>query len=196
MARRNDLIREVAKAASESDEVGRVRRERQQARRAEALSLRLAGLSYDQIGERLKIDGAGARDLIVRTLRQAESRGVEQLRELENARLDRAQAAIWAQVLQGDIKAVQTFISISARRAKMNGLDEATKVSLSVAVRTEMEMALVQLENMVLGDTKMLEGAVQQIEQIERFDSEERDDLALDREMSTDMGADTHEDRG
>jgi transposase len=77
------------------------RRKRQRARRLEALSLKLAGVSTAQIAERMGIQPDTVRKLINRTLRTAENRAVEEMRELENARLDRAQAAIWSQVLAG-----------------------------------------------------------------------------------------------
>jgi hypothetical protein len=63
------------------------------------------------------------RHLVNRTLRTAENRAVEGMRELENARLDRAQAAIWSRVLAGDYRAVMVFLQISARRARLNSLD-------------------------------------------------------------------------
>lgn len=128
------------------------RNELERARRTEALTLLLAGLSHEQIGDRLGISREGARDLIRRTLAEAENQTVEQMRVLENARLDRAQAAIWPAVLQGEVKAVQTFLQISRRRATMNGMDEPHRLALSIQVRAEMEQALKQLEATVLGD--------------------------------------------
>jgi len=89
-------------------------------------------------------------DMIHRTLDMAEQRGVDELRSVENARLDRAQAAIWTAVLQGDLKAIDTFLKISARRARLNGLDAPTQINLKVSVRAEMEAALNELEQVVL----------------------------------------------
>ena len=74
---------------------------RQRACRVGALSLKLAGVSTAQIAERMGIQLDTVRHLVNRTLRTAENRAVEEMRELENARLDRAQAAIWSQVLAG-----------------------------------------------------------------------------------------------
>jgi transposase len=78
-----------------------VRRKRQLARRVEALSLKLAGVSTAQIAERMGIQLDSVCKLINRTLATAENRAAEEMRALENARLDRAQAAIWPQVLPG-----------------------------------------------------------------------------------------------
>ena len=90
------------------------------------------------------------RHLINRTLRTAENRAAEEMRELENARLDRAQAAIWTQVLAGDYRAVMVFLQISARRARLNGLDSPASVVISPNVRREMERALADLSQLVL----------------------------------------------
>lgn len=121
-------------------------------RRTEAVSLRLAGLSYEQIGERLGIEPRSAASLIRRSLRSVESATAEEQREVENARLDRAQAAIWTRVVEGDLKAVDTFLHLSKRRAALNGLDAPMKIDLSVHVRQEMEQALEELHRVVLGE--------------------------------------------
>jgi transposase len=126
------------------------RRKRQRAHRIESLSLKLAGVSTAQIAQRMGIQPDSVRNLINSTLRKAENRAVEEMRELENARLDRAQAAIWSQVLAGDYRAVMVFLQISQRRAKLNGLDSPASVVVSPNVRMEMERALFDLQQ-VLG---------------------------------------------
>jgi transposase len=130
--------------------IGDVRRKRQQTRRVEAMSLKLAGVSTAQIAERMGIAPDSVRKLINRTLATAENRAAEEMRELENARLDRAQAAIWSNVLAGDYGAVMVFLHISQRRAKLNGLDSPVSVVISPNVRGEMERALSELQQ-VLG---------------------------------------------
>lgn len=151
MAKRGDLPGEVVRITDETP-ASKKRRELHQARRTEALALILAGLSYEQVAERLDISMRGVYDMVNRTLHNAENRVVEEMRNVENARLDRVQAAIWPKALKGDIKAVDAYLKISARRAKMNGLDAPTKVNLSLNVRTEMEQALNELEQVVLGE--------------------------------------------
>lgn len=127
------------------------RKEEATTRRLEATSLRLAGLTYDQIGERLEISREAARQLVEQNLERANQREVDMLRAIENQRLDKAMSAIWTEVLRGDLKAIQTFLSISARRAKLNGLDAATKLDINMNVRQEMQQALDNLETMVTG---------------------------------------------
>ena len=127
------------------------RRKKQRARRVEALSLKLAGVSTAQIAERMGIQPDIVRKLINRTLATAENRAAEQMRELENSRLDRAQAGIWSQVLAGDYRAVMVFLQISQRRAKLNGLESPASVAISPNVRMEMERALADLQQ-VMGE--------------------------------------------
>lgn len=164
MANPNDLIGEVAsvseaiRARKEDDELpppavslSERRKAQDSGKRMEALSLRMAGLTYAQIATRLNISEQGAMDLVTRTLERAENLAAREMRELEGARLDRAQAAIWTQVLEGDVKAVESFLRISQRRAKLFGLDAPTAVNVNVGIRMEMEQALDQLQKVVLG---------------------------------------------
>jgi len=166
MAERTPILSDVTRVAEElragnggvSDLADARSKRQQRARRVEVLSLKLAGVSTAQIADRMGIQPDTVRKLINRTLRTAENRAVEEMRELENARLDRAQAAIWSQVLAGDYRAVMVFLQISARRARLNGLDSPTKIDLSSDVRSEMERALADLERVVLaGEAELAE---------------------------------------
>ena len=162
MAERTTIVTEVAQLAEESgnedvsgniaarhSNIADARRKKQRARRIEAMSLKLAGVSTAQIAERMGIKPDTVRHLINRTLQTAENRAAEEMRELENARLDRAQAAIWSQVLAGDHRAVMVFLQISQRRAKLNGLDSPASVVISPNVRMEMERALSDLQQVM-----------------------------------------------
>lgn len=110
----------------------------------------LAGMTYEQIGDRLDISPQGAHGLVMRTLEETRNYAVDDLREIENARLDRAQSAIWSDVINGDIEAIRVFLRISERRAKMNGLDAPSKIAMAVEIRQEMEQQLQVLESVVL----------------------------------------------
>jgi hypothetical protein len=100
------------------------------------------------VQQQVKIFFSRIGHLINRTLATAENRAVEEMRELENARLDRAQVAIWPNVLVGDYRAVMVFLQISQRRANLNGLDSPALVVISPNVRGEMERALDELQQM------------------------------------------------
>ena len=130
----------------------RQQREQQKARRTRAVSFRLAGMTYAQIGEQLQVTEAAARSLVQRALDRVEQHTADEMREVENQRLDRAQAAIWPRVLRGDDKAVSLYLQISDRRSRLNGLNAPTRIDLSMSVKHEMEQALGELETMVLGE--------------------------------------------
>lgn len=149
MAKSSDLNADVDQALAEVEGESSAPRDRAAVRRVKAISMMLAGLTYEQIAAELKVSVSGAKDIVRRTLARAEQRNVEEMRTLENERLDRAQAAIWAQVLRGDLKAVDSFLKISAQRARLNNLNAPLKVELALKVQQEMHQALNQLENIV-----------------------------------------------
>lgn len=149
MARRDDLAGDVSEAM-ETTETPRHKAEYHAARRVQALSFRLAGLTYAQIGERLGIDESSVRRMIQRSMDRSESNQVDEMRGLENERFDKVQSAIWADVLRGDLKAIDTFLKISKARREMNGMNAPQKVDISMSVRQEMEQAFTELENLVL----------------------------------------------
>lgn len=133
-------------------ELSRRRIERNDSRRAEALALLMAGLTHDQIAERLEVSRVDVTSIIARALADRPHTGVDEMRLIENARLDRAQAAIWTQVLEGNHKAVQSFLSISQRRSRLNGMDAPMQIEMSAHVRIEMQQALDELQEIVLGE--------------------------------------------
>lgn len=149
----NSLIKErhdaVEKREKAQDQTSDIRGTEHQAKRLEAVTLRLAGLTFEQIADRMGISPSWATQLVEMTLTTSINRQVSQMRALENQRLDRAQAAIWPKVLEGNFRAVDTFLRLSGRRAKMNGLDAPTAISVSVTMRQEMDTALNQLESLV-----------------------------------------------
>lgn len=121
-------------------------------RLAEATALRMAGMTLDQIAARLHMNRYSVHEMFQRAKADIPKATVDELRELENSRLDRAQAAIWGKVLEGDMRAMDMFLRISSRRASLNGLNEAVKIDLSIGVRQEMEAALAELQTVVLGE--------------------------------------------
>lgn len=155
MAEPTDFEKEMADLAEQTGPVARsgsARRDQDKVRRMNAVRLRVAGLTYEQIAEQLNLSTDSAHDMVQRTLSRAENQHVETMRAIENERLDTAQSVIWNRVLQGDIKAIDAFLRISNQRVKINGLAAPTKLDISIGVRTEMEEALSRLESMVLTD--------------------------------------------
>lgn len=154
-----------------------IKRQQRTARNTQAVTLRLSGLTYAQIGERMGISTNSAQRMVTRTLQESQDAAVDNLRSIENARLDRAQAAIWKDVLDGDLQAVQTFLRISDRRAKMNGLDAPQKVDMNLNVKQEMEQAITELESVLI--------------QGEVIDDDDTSPQAVEAPHDTDNGTDT-----
>lgn len=122
------------------------------ARREEAMRLRMGGYSYEQIAKILDVHPSRVSQLVKQGLQEAANEDAEQLRVIENARLDRLQAAVWQDALKGDSKAIDTVLKISARRAALNGLDAPKKIDLRAAVKMDVEVALQELQQVVLGE--------------------------------------------
>lgn len=101
-------------------------------RRADALALRIKGLTFAGIGDALGVDTSTAyryvRDALSSTLAEC-AELAEHLRELENQRLDELQASLWDKALAGVLPAADRILRIMERRAKLNGLDAPQKIA-------------------------------------------------------------------
>lgn len=133
-------------------ELSLARERRNDERRAEAMSLLLAGFTHEQISDRLEVSREEVTQIIARALRDRPAQGIPEMRQIENERLNKAQAAIWPKVLAGDSRAISTFLNISGRRSRLNGLDAPLQIELSANVRIEMEQALHDLQQVVMGE--------------------------------------------
>jgi hypothetical protein len=93
-------------------------------RAAEAVVLRKAGCSFDEIARRLGFSQKGSAYRAVIGYIQALAReDAEALRELELQRLDALLKAIWPRALEGELAAIDRALRISERRARLCGLD-------------------------------------------------------------------------
>ena len=100
----------------------------QTAKQAQALALRVAGASYDQIAQALGYSNrSGAWHAIEQALLKTIQEPADQIRQLEVARLDRWLFNIDAQIRAGSLEAVSVGLKISARRATLLGLDAPSK---------------------------------------------------------------------
>lgn len=112
--------------------------QREQALRA--LNLRKAGATYTQIAETCGYSAPQAACRAVqRALARNEAESVEDLRQLQAARLDDLLRAVYPQALRGVYDAVDRALSIEGRRAKLLGLD-----------------APMQVQNEQLGETRIV----------------------------------------
>lgn len=145
--------------------------------------MRHAGNDYADIAESLAVSVATARKLVADALEAfAPYAEAEALRDLEAGRLDRAQAAIWQQVLAGDLQAVKTFLGLSERRSKLLGLDAPAKVAVAI-VNVEADEYRERLNRILADDKgrallmdltkKIVDGDTIDVEVIERGGNEE-----------------------
>lgn len=101
---------------------------------ARALTMRLAGETYRQIGEQLGVTTAAAYKMVRRVLdrtRKAADESAAELRQLEQERLDALLLALWKPATQGNQGAVDRVLRIMERRAKLLGLDAPTKTDVT-----------------------------------------------------------------
>lgn len=100
-------------------------------RRAKAIALKQAGLTYDQIAVKLGYAGRqAAQKDIVRALAANLNdlgRTAEEYRELELMRLDRLQAAAWPLAMQSNLQAIRTCRELIKDRRELLGLDAPTR---------------------------------------------------------------------
>lgn len=93
-----------------------------------ALAARARGATFAQIGLELGCTPQAAHKAVDRALAATEKAvlgAAGRLRALEIVRLDAVLAAIWPAAMGGDLGAVDRVVKISARRARLLGLDAA-----------------------------------------------------------------------
>lgn len=92
-------------------------------RRARAIELATQGFTYQQIADELGYAHRGTVHRIVqRALESRLTEGVEQLRQVEVARLDALQAGLWEAAMAGDAAAVGACVKIVQTRSRILGL--------------------------------------------------------------------------
>jgi hypothetical protein len=92
------------------------------------LQLRRRGLSLQKIGEAYKIDHSRVWQIITKALNDGVRENLEQLRNLELARLDDLQTTWYPKAKQGDPVALDKVRGLMADRAKLLGLYAPVKI--------------------------------------------------------------------
>ena len=97
------------------------------------IELRRSGLTWQRIADEMGYaDHSGAYGAYKRAVKRTLQQPTKEVREMEVDRLDRMQLALWARVLKGDDKAINTSLRIMERRARLLGLDAPTKIQAEV----------------------------------------------------------------
>ena len=98
--------------------------------RDEALRLRAQGLSFDQIGLRLKVSPRTAAEWVRRAIASAPEEAVEDVRSVELQRLDMLVVGHLARAVKGDTKSAEIVLKTMERRAKFLNLDQQAQAGL------------------------------------------------------------------
>ena len=106
-----------------------------EARRLQALDLRLAGASYRQIGATLGVSHVQAMRDVSKMVSEYASEPADEVRNAELARLDKLMLAHWPQATRGDIKSTTMVLQIMDRRARLLGLDAPQRIDITGWIR-------------------------------------------------------------
>lgn len=99
-----------------------------------AFELRKCGHSYNSIAKQCSVTQAAAYQAVMRVLDRMETdlkEPAKKIRAMELAKLDRAEERISDKVEKGDLFAIDRFLKISERRARLTGIDAPTKLQHS-----------------------------------------------------------------
>ena len=100
-------------------------------RQKQALALRLAGAPYARIAEQLGYRGTGGAHAAVKAaLRKTLQEPADEIRTIEEERLNALLLSMWRQAQQGNQGAVDRCLKIMERRARLLGLDAPTKTDM------------------------------------------------------------------
>ena len=103
------------------------------AREKRVVELRREGFTWEQIATQVGYASpSGASDAYYRASARIVQDDIEEIRRLENDRLDYLFHAVWEKAIGGDHKAVDTCLKVMARRAKLLGLDARPEAKLTI----------------------------------------------------------------
>lgn len=98
------------------------------ARKAKAIALKAQGWTYQQIADAM---GYRNKDTVYAIIKQAQSKqlaeGVQYHRDIELARLNSLQAALWDTAMAGDVSAAHECLKLIIARCRLLGLYEERK---------------------------------------------------------------------
>lgn len=99
-------------------------------RRCRALTLRKAGLSYEQIAKQEGFSGkSAARQNVHDAIRDLTREPAKDVVLLELERLDTMLLALWKKAKSGDVRAIDSVLRIMERRSAYLGIDAPKKVA-------------------------------------------------------------------
>jgi len=116
------------------------------ARAAQVLWLREAGVPFKTIAERLGYRSeSGAYNAFKRAMQRTIQEPADELRRLEELRLDALLRAMMPEALRGSTWHVDRVLSIMDRRAKLLGLDGPSQVEVTTYGRSDIDDEITRL---------------------------------------------------
>jgi len=92
-------------------------------RRAAVLELRKGGATFEQIGQQLGYaNRSGAYQAFQQAIRDIPKEAADEMRAVEQERLNAMHLAVWNRALRGDVQAIGTVLGIMQARARLFGL--------------------------------------------------------------------------
>lgn len=101
-------------------------------KRAQALMLREAGLTFQQIARQIECSTTRAHQYVKDELKRLADQAAESadsIRQLELERLDRMTTGIWSKAKSGDLRSIDRMVKIIEQRSKLLGLYAPTKLA-------------------------------------------------------------------
>lgn len=111
-------------------------------RRKQVVQMRLAGASYQEIADALGITASGAYRAVKTWLDKTHSdtlESAEQLRDIENARLDKLILSAMPQAQKGHLQAIEVVRKLSESKRKLLGLDAPEKQQIQQDTKVVIE---------------------------------------------------------
>ena len=103
-------------------------------RERQAVQMRIAGADYQTIADALGMVKSGAYKAVRRSLertRQQTAESAEELRQIEQNRLERLIVAAMPQALKGDVQSIEAVRRLSESLRKLNGIDAPAKTDIT-----------------------------------------------------------------
>ena len=115
-------------------------------RRAQALELRISGMSYRAIADALSCADSTAYELVQSALREIPAANVEILRTEHDAMIRLLMLKLKPRIDKGEPRAIEVATKLLERLAKLWGLDAPTRKVLEVVTESVIDEAIAALE--------------------------------------------------
>lgn len=115
-------------------------------RRAQALELRISGMSYRAIADALSCADSTAYELVQSALREIPAANVEILRTEHDAMIRLLMLKLKPRIDKGEPRAIEVATKLLERLAKLWGLDAPTRKVLEVITESVVDEAIAALE--------------------------------------------------